>query len=135
MNTALHNMRLSQVETNPVVNQPGVKDQRVKVEQAAQPTVSFRDILGSRLDTPACPVQFSKHATLRLSDRNINLTGEQIDRVAEGIGKAGEKGIRDSLVLVDDVALVINVKSRTVITAINQNTDNVFSNIDGAVIV
>jgi flagellar operon protein len=128
MNTALHNIRLGQVEAN-----PGVKDQRAKAEQSAQ--VSFREILGNRMDAPACPVQFSKHAALRLSDRNISLTGEQIDRVAEGIGKAGEKGIRDSLVLVDDVALVINVKSRTVITAIGQATDNVFSNIDGAVIV
>jgi flagellar operon protein len=99
---------------------------------APQPAVSFRDILGSKIETP---VQFSKHASLRLNDRNICLTGEQIDRVAEGIGRAGEKGIRDSLVLVDDVALVVNVKSRTVITAINQLADNVFSNIDGAVIV
>jgi len=105
---------------------------RVKPESATAPSVSFHDILGSKIETP---VQFSKHAALRLDSRNINLTGEQIDRVAEGIGKAGEKGIRDSLVLVDDVALVVNVKSRTVITALNQAVDNVFSNIDGAVIV
>lgn len=80
-------------------------------------------------------VQFSKHASSRLNARNINLTGEQMARVEDGIVKANEKGIRDSLVLVDDVALVINVKSRTVITAMNQQNDNVFSNIDGAVIV
>jgi flagellar operon protein len=94
--------------------------------------VSFRDILGSRMDAP---VQFSKHAAIRLNDRNINLTGEQMERVADGICKANDKGIRDSLVLVDDVALVVNVKSRTVITAINQAPENIFSNIDGAVIV
>jgi flagellar operon protein len=103
---------------------------RVKPESTSQPTVSFRDILGSKIETP---VQFSKHAALRLNDRNISLTVDQIDRVAEGVEKAGEKGIRDSLVLVDDVALVVNVKSRTVITALNQ--PGVFSNIDGAVIV
>ncbi|MCL1843929.1 MAG: flagellar protein [Defluviitaleaceae bacterium] len=97
-----------------------------------QPATNFRDILGSRLETP---VQFSKHAALRLNDRNINLSGEQINRVADGIGKANEKGIRDSLVIVDDVALVVNVKSRTVITAISQTQENIFSNIDGAVIV
>jgi len=99
---------------------------------AVQPTTGFREILANQMDTP---VQFSKHAALRLNDRNINLTGEQINRVADGIGKANEKGIRDSLVLVDDVALVVNVKSRTVITAISQMQENVFSNIDGAVIV
>jgi len=97
-------------------------------------TSSFHDILGSQLESTTS-VQFSKHATIRLNDRNINLTNDQIERVAGGIGQANEKGIRDSLVLVDDVALVVNVKSRTVITALNQVTNNVFSNIDGAVVV
>jgi flagellar operon protein len=97
-----------------------------------QPTTSFRDILGTQMETP---VHFSKHASLRLNDRNINLSGEQINRVADGIGKADKKGIRDSLVLVDDVALVVNVKSRTVITAVAHSQENIFSNIDGAVVV
>jgi flagellar operon protein len=82
------------------------------------------------------PVHFSKHANMRLSARQINLTLEQLNRVEEGLSKATEKGIRDSLVLVDDVALVVNVKSKTVITAIDaMKQGNVFSNIDGAVIV
>ena len=131
MSPAIHNLHLTKVGNASSVGAEQNARNRPEVA-AAQPSVSFRDILGSKFETP---VQFSKHASLRLSDRNIRLTGEQIDRVAEGIGKAGEKGIRDSLVLVDDVALVVNVKSRTVITALNQSADNVFSNIDGAVIV
>ena len=107
---------------------------RIAVPEVAktQPSVNFRDVLANKIEDP---VQFSKHAALRLSDRNINLTGEQMERVSDGIGKAGAKGIRDSLVLIDDLALVVNVKSRTVITAMNHTRDNVFSNIDGAVIV
>jgi flagellar operon protein len=80
-------------------------------------------------------VQFSKHANMRLNSRQITLTGEQLSRVEAGLNKAYAKGIRDSLVLVDDVALVVNVKSKTVITALGHEQDNVFSNIDGAVIV
>ena len=112
----------------------GVHEIAPRTQETAAPSVSFRDILENRMEVP---VQFSKHASLRLNDRNINLTGEQIQRVTDGIGKANEKGIRDSLVLVDDVALVVNVKSRTVITAISQEAkqENIFSNIDGAVIV
>jgi len=125
MSMNIHNIHLK----NAVSRVPA--EQQVNKPQS-QPAVNFRDILDRKIETP---VHFSKHAALRLSDRNINLSDEQIGRVAEGVGKAGEKGIRDSLVLVDDVALVVNVKSRTVITAINQSTDNVFSNIDGAVIV
>jgi flagellar operon protein len=80
-------------------------------------------------------VLFSKHAALRLSDRDLKLTGDQLERVESAISKANKKGIRDSLVLVDDMALIVNIKSKTVITAMNQNNNHVFSNIDGAVIV
>jgi flagellar operon protein len=122
----IHNIHLAKVA--------GVTDVAPRKQEVApaSSTVSFREILGNQMEAP---VQFSKHAALRLNDRNISLTGEQINRVADGIGKANEKGIRDSLVLVDDVALVVNVKSRTVITAISQMQENIFSNIDGAVIV
>jgi flagellar operon protein len=91
-------------------------------QQSAAPAVSFQDVL------------FSKHAALRLNARNIALSSDQMNRVADAIVKADAKGIRDSLVLVDDVALVVNVKSRTIVTAMNQD-NNVFSNIDGAVII
>jgi len=87
-----------------------------------QPSINFRDVL------------FSKHAALRLDSRDIKLSDDQIARLGTAIGRAQEKGIRDSLVLMDDVALVVNVRSRTVITAMNRQ-DNVFSNIDGAVII
>jgi flagellar operon protein len=79
-------------------------------------------------------VQFSKHAAVRLSDRNIQLTGGQLARIEEGVSRAQNKGIRDSLVLVDNIALVVNIANKVVVTALNQQ-DQVFTNIDGAVIV
>jgi flagellar operon protein len=102
--------------------QPGAARQTPQAQPVTQPLVSFRDVL------------FSKHAALRLDSRDIKLSDDQITRLGMAIGKAQEKGIRDSLVIMDDVALVVNVRSRTVITAMNRQ-DNVFSNIDGAVIV
>jgi flagellar operon protein len=100
---------------------------------------SFQDVLTGK-------IRFSNHANVRLSSRDIKLTGEQLKRVENGVDSARMKGVRDSLVLVDDIALVVNVKSGTVITAMSkngvggngnesQNTDNVYTNIDGAVIV
>ncbi|MGN0306637.1 MAG: flagellar protein, partial [Lachnospiraceae bacterium] len=61
----------------------------------------------------------------------------QLDRLTEGARKAGEKGIKESLVMVDQLAFIVNVPSQTVITAMDQNqTDgNIFTNIDGAVIM
>jgi len=133
MNSMNSSMNPLHIHLNKVEQQrTGVNNVKPLKAETVQSS-SFREILGSQLEEKA--VQFSKHATIRLNDRNINLTNDQMERVAGGIGQADEKGIRDSLVLVDDVALVVNVKSRTVITALNQVTNNVFSNIDGAVVV
>ena len=82
------------------------------------------------------PVKFSKHAMNRLSLRNIELTQDQMDRLNQGKAEAGEKGIKDSLILIDQLAFIVNVPNNTVVTAMDQteNKSNVFTNIDGAVI-
>ncbi len=103
-------------------------------------SAAFQSIFSDKLEksmAQASSVQFSKHASMRLNNRNLSLSSEQIKRVEMGIDKAVEKGINDSLVLVDDIALVVNVKNKIVITAMNKNNDanSVFTNIDGAVIV
>jgi flagellar operon protein len=55
----------------------------------------------------------------------------------EAVAKAESKGVKDTLVLMDDLAFVVNIRNKTVITAVNSNElkENVFTNIDGAVIV
>lgn len=82
-------------------------------------------------------LKLSGHAQTRLQSRNIELGAEQWERVMNGVNKAAEKGARDSLVMVDDVALVVSVKNRTVITAVDKANlkENVFTNIDSAVVV
>lgn len=100
--------------------------------------VSFQDILARKSLDAAIrkPLKFSKHASNRLADRNIELTANQMERLAEGAQKAGVKGIRDSLVMVDNLAFIVNVPNSTVVTAMDQNQadENIFTNIDGAVI-
>ena len=82
-------------------------------------------------------VKFSKHASMRLNSRGINLTKEQSDRLENGIVAARNKGINDSLVMVDSLAFIVNIPNNTVVTAIDKNEtiNNVFTNIDGAVIM
>ncbi|MCR5452598.1 MAG: flagellar protein [Lachnospiraceae bacterium] len=82
-------------------------------------------------------VKFSKHAMQRLSDRDINLDATQSERLADGFRKADEKGIKDSLVLMDKLAFIVNVPSHTVVTAMDEteSKEKAFTNIDGAVIV
>lgn len=82
-------------------------------------------------------VTFSKHANERLLSRNINLNEDQMNRLNKGVMQAKEKSIKESLVMMDNIAFIVNIKNNTVVTAMDQesNDSNVFTNIDGAVIV
>ena len=105
--------------------------------QTSNSQVSFFDILQKTQSEAACndELRFSKHANERLSSRNIDMTQSQVERLKAGTQKAREKGINESLVCVDELAFIVNVKNNTVITALNSEEDKVFTNIDGAVIV
>jgi flagellar operon protein len=80
------------------------------------------------------PLKFSKHANERLASRNIDLSQAQLNRLETGAKKAGEKGIHESLVMIDDIAFIVNIKNNTVVTAVNDSSEKIFTNIDGAVI-
>ena len=99
--------------------------------------LSFQDILAQKTKQPDSELKFSKHATSRLADRNIRLTDEQMERLSDGTQKAGAKGIKESLVIMDQLAFIVNIPNNTVVTAMDQSetATNIFTNIDGAVII
>ncbi len=100
---------------------------------------SFSEVLNktltSKLNDSHNSVEFSKHAQLRLNARNITFSETQMSRIEKGMEQAREKGIKDSLMLVDNVALIVNIKNNVVVTAVEDSKDKIFTNIDGAVIV
>ncbi|MCW2950781.1 MAG: flagellar operon protein of unknown function [Thermoleophilia bacterium] len=85
---------------------------------------------------PGSSIAWSAHATARLRQRGIELSDAQHARLETAVDKAAAKGSKDALVLLDDTAMVVSVKNRTVITALgtSQAKENVFTNIDSAVI-
>ena len=95
---------------------------------------SFQDILIKKANETG-DVRFSKHANQRLLSRNIVLSDEQINRLNNGVNRARDKSIKESLVMMDNLAFIVNVKNNTVVTALSKEDDSVFTNIDGAVIV
>lgn len=95
--------------------------------------LSFHQILEEK-QTQTGELRFSKHATERLVSRNIQLSAQQTKRLADGVSRASQKGIKDSLVMVDNMAFIVNVTNRTVITAVGEGEDKIFTNIDGAII-
>ncbi len=94
---------------------------------------SFEEILNSRTAENGV-LKFSKHANMRMQSRSIDLTDTQRERLESGASAALAKGIRESLVMVDEFAFIVNTSNNTVITAIGDGEDKIFTNIDGAVI-
>ncbi len=95
---------------------------------------SFAKILDTKLQQGK--VKFSAHANKRLEARNIQLTEKQLQTLEDAVEKARSKGGKETLILLDNVALVVSVANRTVITAMDGDNlkDNVFTQIDSAVI-
>ncbi|MCL2851776.1 MAG: hypothetical protein FWE20_01895 [Defluviitaleaceae bacterium] len=111
---------------------PGVSAP-VQAQPSFPASPSFNEVLSRQINNRQ--LQFSKHAAERLSERQIELTRDQMNRVEDGLTRARGKGINDSLVLVDDVALVVNIRNNIVVTAMSRQVENIFTNIDGAVVV
>ncbi|WFR54975.1 TIGR02530 family flagellar biosynthesis protein [Anaerocolumna sp. AGMB13025] len=97
--------------------------------------LSFQELLEKQQISDTGALKFSKHANERLASRNIDLSEEQLKRLESGAKRAQEKGINESLVMVDNIAFIVNIKNKTVVTAVNDSDDKVFTNIDGAVII
>lgn len=81
-------------------------------------------------------IKFSNHATQRLESRNIELSEASLSKLNEAVDKAEAKGSKDSLVMMDDTAFIVNVPNRTVVTAlpVGDSEENVFTNIDSVVL-
>lgn len=103
----------------------------------AQRTAQDGEAFRTALQQAQGGVRFSAHAQARLQSRHIVLDTEALRRVENAVDKAAEKGSRESLLLMDDVALIVSVRNRTVITAIDKENlkENVFTNIDSAVVL
>lgn len=82
-------------------------------------------------------IKFSKHAVERMQIRDINLSNLEISKIEDAITKASAKGVKEALILMDDKVFIANIKNKTIITTVNkeQLKDNIFTNIDGAIII
>ncbi len=81
-------------------------------------------------------LKFSNHARKRLEKRQINMSDDGLARLATAIDKAKQRGGQESLVLMDNLAFIVNVRERTVVTALDtqRRGDGVFTSIDSVVL-
>jgi len=99
----------------------------------------FSKVLEEKFDGT---VTFSKHAIKRINSRKIEIEEKQIIQFKEVMRKLEQKGARESLILMQDrerenLAFVVNVKNKTVVTALTESMmkENIFTNIDSTVVI
>ncbi|WP_233879112.1 TIGR02530 family flagellar biosynthesis protein [Virgibacillus halodenitrificans] len=105
----------------------------VKKSVVPSSTVPFKDFLTLEQKE----LKISKHANQRLNERNIQINEKQWQLIGEKVSEAKKKGITDSLVVMDQAALLVSAKNHTVVTAMNREeaTNRIFSNINGTIII
>ena len=108
-----------------------------QVTPAAKPVAgpSFSDQLRLQIESET-GMRVSNHIQKRLESRQIELSPDHVHRLADAVGKAGDRGSRESVVLMDDLAFVVSLRNKTLVTAIDaaSRKENVFTNIDSVVI-
>lgn len=128
-----------------VPSQPG----GIQKPQGPTSGPSFKDTLSETLKSgmtnPVAPqkvnpnegVKFSNHALERMQSRGINFTAHDVTRLNEAVNKAASKGSKDSLILMNDSALIVSVKNKTVVTVMDKTAlkENVFTNIDSTIVM
>lgn len=98
-----------------------------------KPRNEFADVL----QRETADVKFSQHALVRMQSRGLRLDPQDLLKLNDAVDRIAQKGARESLVYLNDVALVVSVKNRTVITAMDGSSakETIFTNIDSAVIL
>lgn len=109
---------------NQVQSSSQQSDQKGQVQE-----LSFKDALDQ------ANVKFSNHAQKRLETRSIEIDQNSMDRLSSAVDKAQSHGAKESLILMDDLAFVVNVRDRMVVTTVDMNhsKDGVFTQIDTVV--
>jgi flagellar operon protein len=122
--------RIGDRHIEPVINRNPVRPAAPKAAEVSFADLLQRQVAGQR------GVKFSAHAAGRLAQANIALDQGQVERLEQAVDKAAAKGARESLILMDNLALVVSIRNRTVITAVDEQRmkQHVFTNIDSAVI-
>ncbi|MDF2635450.1 MAG: flagellar operon protein [Pelosinus sp.] len=117
----------------PIDNRTKLTNHNISLSNKANGKNSFANLLNEEI----AGVKFSQHALDRMQSRNLTFSNKDLLKLNDAVDKIAQKGARESLVYMNDVALVVSVTNKTVITAMDGKSakDNIFTNIDSAVII
>lgn len=117
----------------PIDNRSKLTDHNVSSTNKSNLKNSFANLLNEEI----AGVKFSQHALDRMQSRSLKFSNDDLLKLNKAVEKIAQKGAKESLVYMNDVALVVSVTNKTVITAMDGKSakDNIFTNIDSAVII
>jgi flagellar operon protein len=124
-------------QIDPRIYSPPAAAHRQQSAGATAAGLSFAQELAHAQDGQGAQgLRFSNHAQKRLQTREISLSDDGLARLASAVEKAEKRGGRESLVLMDELAFIVNVPDRLVVTAIDPRSrgEGVFTQIDSVVI-
>lgn len=124
-------VELHRLPVQPILHRPN----SIAKERHLTSTQSFDKHLQQALHVGK--LKISKHANERLAERNIHISDAEWSHIATKMEEAKGKGIRDSLILMEQAALIVSAKNATVITAMDRTEakDQLFTNIDGTIVL
>ncbi len=133
---------LNNLKISPAIPDSGVRksslDQGIKGEFSNQ----LEEILGrssEKFADPKAPlsIKFSNHAIERMRSRGIHFDSETLQKIENIVERAKEKGVKETLIMSENAAMILNIENKTVVTVMDKNMlkENIFTNIDAAAII
>jgi flagellar operon protein len=136
-NDLMNNLRMSQLQNSKIQNEGAKKGENARKNEKALKNGelknnSFENLLSKKLGKKN-GIVFSKHASDRLVHRKISLEDGELKNLENAFDTAEEKGIKNPLIVSDKIICIGSTASRTVVTAMDDMKNKVFTNIDGVI--
>lgn len=99
----------------------------------------FKSLLKEQIDQAESlhGLKLSVHAAKRIQERQLNIDGEEFFKLRDAIDKLKNKGGKDSLVVTDKAAYIVDVHNEKIVTAMDKQSmsENVFTKIDSTLFI
>lgn len=116
------------------ISQPGSTP---STNRDLQRSSHFAEELRRAREQDSAGFKLSAHAQDRIHQRGISLSAAEQQSLNDAFAQLEEKGSKDALLLRPDAAFIVNVPSRTVVTAVETGAlkERIFTQIDSALML
>ena len=120
-----------------VGNTSQVENKKITSKAPTPANDDFAKLLNLKENNAPSEITLSQHAQKRIEQRSINMDSSEFAKLKLALQSLENKGGRESLVVTDKAAYIMDVANKKIITAMNKQElqENVFTKIDSTVFV